>query len=407
MPGLLKMQTIPVQTHIQKLQEKRKQQHQLTEQILEKMSAKKAGPLRVNGYAKNSMRNKKLEVLCHALRTQHMLINHQEQRESLDLQTRQSMSIVVEVENRRHLALKLHLAHSYDELKTQLTEYAQKVHKEFKRFTAIHERFIFKNEALNEHYIFADIHAKRGMVSVILLDSLNKCNLVELIPEQLTRLHKTSNPYYTFADVIELLPVFDHAKIAIIPTGVQSSSADCLSFCLSFALKAYKEKELFEKWHGLLKDNKPLTTEIGNQTVLPSVLANRYFSFNDVKQTVDNRASSLDATSRSLFEQIRTADIYREACKLLPASFLKHTNSSNLIQKKLCILQQALFQNRKQTSFEIRRKIRTDMAMLEARKQQTEFREIGECKREVLVSIEYKYRALLLRSMTNIESTIK
>lgn len=382
------------QHQIQKTQEKRDKQHQLAEQLLTTKAA-------------SQLTHKKLVMLYEELRTQHKLIVSQQQRDSIDAQVKDSLSVIVAVENRRHPELMLHLAHNKEALKAQLADYAKKIKKNFHWFTSVHERFIFKNTFGSEHYIFADIHAKHGEISVIVLDSLNKCDLIEETSAQLTALHKACNPYYTFAELVKEFSVFDHAKVSIIPTGVQCSPADCVVFMISFALKAYKEKELFMKWHRALKNGRPLTSAIGNVVVQPNMLTARHLSYINVhKQKIDGRETVEDRTSRPLSEKIRDVDTCYAANQLLPPAFFKHASSSKVIQEKLDVLQQALRKNKNQLFLDVvslRKKIRSDIAMLEARKQQKEIREVKGQKKTVLVSIEYKYRALLLRSIVRLE----
>lgn len=397
MPQLLKCTSVisrQTQHQIQKIQEKRDKQHQLAEELLTTKVA-------------SQIKHKKLVMLYEELRTQHKLIINQQQRDSIDAQGRDSLSVIVDVENRCHSDLMLYLTHSDEALKVQLADYAEKIKQNSHCFVPVHERFIFRNVLGNEHYIFADIHAKHGEVSVILLDSLSKCNLIESASTQLTALHKASNPYYTFAELSKELPAFDNVKIGIIPTGVQCSPADCEAFMISFALKAYKEKELFTKWHRALKNGRPLTSAIDSTVVQPNRLTARHLRYINVhKQKIDGRETVENTTSRPLSEKIRNADIYYAADQLLPPVFFKHASSSTVIQEKLDVLQQAVRKNKHQLFLDIvslRKKIRSDIAMLEARKQQKEIREIKGQKKTVLVSIEYKYRALLLRRIVRLE----
>lgn len=249
---------------------------------------------------------------------------------------------IIRNENARKPDLNLFFASSIQDLVKQL-----------KTLTPpFHQRFIFKDSDATQHFIFADIKTNSGVPpSIILIDS------------------STINHFSTHALYIHLqaqlksLPLFKNMVASIVETKVQSSLADCLIFCSSFALKAHKHQALFSQWH---------TRQQEHADIAPDKLSkNRY---------------------HDTFKE--NGYLVYSPYGLLPVDFFKHTHSKKIIDKELSALWAAPFET-------IHTQQNLYAEMLTLKKQQSEQRYIsnGE-KMDFLTSIEYKRRALILRALT-------
>lgn len=261
------------------------------------------------------------------------------QQDCLNIQT------IIAYENARKPGLNLFFASSISDLVKHLQAFTP----------PFHQRFIFKDSNFTQHFVFADIKANSDLPpSVILIDS------------------STINHFRTHALYIHLeeqlrnLPLFKNMVASIIDTQVQSSLADCLIFCSSFALKAQKHQALFSQWHAHQQKNEEI--------------ASSQLSKSPYHDTFKEKSY-----------------LVYSPYGLLPVDFFKHTHSRKIIDKELNAL------DKPSEKIHAQKNLSAEMLML--KKQQHEQRYISNGQAmEYLPSIEYKRRALILRTITAADS---
>lgn len=156
--------------------------------------------------------------------------------------------------------------------------------------TPSHKRLIFRDTNIGQHYLFADISLKPDApVSIILFESadLGSINSYTL--------------YERFAHEAKKSPGLSNLRMSIFDVNIQRSPADCLIFCLSFALKSHKHIDFLANFHDSQHADLPITQHE-----------------HDVKT---------DLFSRIGF------NLYPST--FLPADFIKHTHSREVIGKRL------------------------------------------------------------------------
>ena len=253
-----------------------------------------------------------------------------------------NIKTIISYENARKPDLNLFFASSIHDLVKQLKTLVP----------PFHQRFIFKDSDSTQHFIFADIKANSGVPpSIILIDSSTINNF------------STHHLYIDLAEQLKSLPLFKNMVASIMETKVQSSLADCLIFCSSFALKAHKHQELFSQWHVRQQEKVEIAPD--------KLSKNRY---------------------HDTFKE--NGYLVYSPYGLLPVDFFKHTHSKKIIDQELSALWAAPFE-----TTHTRQNLYAEMLTL--KKQQSEQRYInnGE-KMDFLTSIEYKRRALILRALT-------
>lgn len=238
-----------------------------------------------------------------------------------------SMREVARCENDRKTGLNLALAGSMDEVASLLADKAP----------PFHLRLVFREPRHGYHHAFADIDAQPGQpLSAILIETAAAASAHPLY-------QRFSQALGRFADR------HDGMLLAVIDSHVQRSRGDCLIFCMSFALKSYKHAASFTRLHH------------------------------------DHRSGQL-ACARVQDDIFSGMGILLLPCALLPADFIKHTHSAQLIRERL------LAGNDDQDA---RALLRLKMASIEAGRRP----ELAEASSGNRPSIEYKRLSLIRRAM--------
>lgn len=187
-----------------------------------------------------------------------------------------SMREVARCENDRKTGLNLSLAGSMDEVVALLAGKAP----------PFHLRLVFREPRHGYHHVFADIDAQPGQpLSAILIETAAAASAHPLY-------QRFSQALGQFADR------HDGMLLAVIDSHVQRSRGDCLIFCMSFALKSHRHASSFTRLHH------------------------------------DHRSGQL-ACARVKDDIFSGMDILLLPSALLPADFIKHTHSAQLIRERL------------------------------------------------------------------------
>lgn len=289
------------------------------------------------GHASTESRN----LYTYLSATQKYIDDQQQPDKEIYQQDCLNIKTIIDYESKRKPGLNLLLASSIGDLVKHLQTFSP----------PFHQRFIFKDSNFTQHFVFADIKANPGLPpSIILIDSSTINNF------------NTHALYINLEEQLKSLPLFKNMVASIMDTQAQSSLADCLIFCCSFALKAHKHQELFSKWHTLQQKNKEIAPD--------------KMSKNPYHATFKEKGY-----------------LVYSPYGLLPIDFFKHTHSKKIIDKELSALWAAPFEA-------IHAQQNLYAEMLSLKKQQCEQRYIGSAeKMSFLTSIEYKRRALILRAL--------
>ncbi len=106
---------------------------------------------------------------------------------------------------------------------------------------SFHQRFVFRENTSTSHHIFADIHSiLEAPLSIILIEPVY-CEIFRLCP--LIGYLKKNLP---------------DAHVSIINANIQHGAGSCAMFSLFFALKSYKHKDIFLKWHDAQHKGQPI-----------------------------------------------------------------------------------------------------------------------------------------------------
>lgn len=238
---------------------------------------------------------------------------------------------IVNIENSRKDNLNLTLCDSIDNAISVIEFEIEKA--------PSHKRLIFRDTDIGQHYIFADVNIKpNASISIILFESADLGSI------------SSYTLYATFSQKIQRLSAFSSIQMGIFDVNIQRSPADCLIFCLSFALKSYKHADQLANYHNLQHAGIPVTT----------------YEYN---------------VKRELFYKIGL-NLYPPT--ILHADFIKHTHSKQVIHKQL----ESLSEN----DFLIRN-------MLTQKLHAGEKRLTEDGTITYLPSIEYKRRNLITRTL--------
>ena len=217
----------------------------------------------------------------------------------------QTMPDFAAMENIKHPGLNLFVADSVSALHALLGAMPAQ----------FHLRCVCKlsgNPRNNQHHIYADIQRKpTGPISFIVLESTNvneNLGTARLLWDLITRLDRDTR--------------FSNRRITCFDTRVQKSSADCLIFCIDFALKAHRHEWEFAQLHATHHDGRA----IGNEANDPEMnVKNRKFysiapadflpfSFFEYAQSrlALRCGFSFNAANQSLFEQTQKMQAQQE-----------------------------------------------------------------------------------------------
>lgn len=209
---------------------------------------------------------------------------------------------IIPIENSRKANLNLTLCNSVSDV-ISLLEAEQ---------APFHKRFIFRDENIGQHYSFADISVQPGApASIILLESADLKN------------DKTRELYETFARKARMSPALADLRMGIIDVNVQRSPADCLIFCLSFALKSDKHADLFTKWHDSQHSGLPFSypeygvkagtfSEMGFNLYPSSLLPADFIKHTHSREMIGNRLDSLHANDVATRDMLTKKSIAKE-----------------------------------------------------------------------------------------------
>lgn len=202
-----------------------------------------------------------------------------------------------------------------------------------------HLRAILRDRVAGLHHVFADIDARPGLpLSLILIESASLKSL---------SIHTLC---HRLVQTVRAHPHFTDACFAIFNTGAQKSNADCLIFCMSFALKSHRHAEWFSSQHQV------------NRSGPPGRVA--------------------DGTDACIVGSLHQLGVWVRPSALLPADFFKHAHSGKWLDERL----------------EAVRDSDGDRNTLIARRRLTEPRELPDGRiLSYLPSIEYKRHNLVAR----------
>lgn len=317
---------------------------------------------------------------------------------------------IITNENVRKKGLNLSISHSTSTFKGQLTTKEDG----FPLTPPFHQRCIvgINHPPGNQHYIYADIKANANQaLSAIFIDSLQCKELGQSVAPH----EHSKSLYHSLALALEALPEFKKVSVNIIPTGVQSSPNDCQIFSISFALKAYKHEKLFSQWHARCLEKAMAYGEINSDDKKKNVSQNRADLNLESDFSEENHINSKltitlgDKTSAYVYD-------YADSCYLLPADFFKHTHSTKLIDKVCTNLEKTIDAC---NSSDDKEKLKSNLEkILDIREKNWEERwekegesggrhiKISQTKNieKYLTSIEYKRRALILRTIETEEA---
>lgn len=204
-----------------------------------------------------------------------------------------------------------------------------------------HKRLIFRDTSIGQHYSFADISLKPDApVSIILFEAAELGDM------------KTYTLYERFGREVKKIPTFSDLRMSIFDVNTQRSPADCLIFCLSFALHSHKHIDLLASWHNSQHADLPII---------------QHEHEHDIKTDLFFRAGF---------------NLYPST--FLPADFIKHSHSREVIGKRLDSLPEHDVSTRNMLTQKI----------LAAEERLTE-----EGVRNFLPSIEYKRLELITRTL--------